>query len=78
VEKIEVSNTLRKLRFKYDNINKLVKEKEKYLDDLKVYIYFPPITYLTNLLNLFVRKNLSMLERRSIIWRTKYLGRHHL
>lgn len=34
-EKKEVSNTLRKLRMKYDTINKIVKEKEKELNDLK-------------------------------------------
>ena len=28
--------TLRKLRIKYDNINKLVREKERELDELKV------------------------------------------
>lgn len=36
VEKNEVSLTLRKLRIKYDNINKLVREKEKDLEELKV------------------------------------------
>jgi len=35
-EKKEVSSTLRKLRIKYDNINKLVREKENELDELKV------------------------------------------
>ena len=35
-EKKEVSSTLRKLRIKYDNINKLVREKEKELEELKV------------------------------------------
>ena len=37
-EKKEVSSTLRKLRVKYDNINKLVREKERELDELKVTI----------------------------------------
>jgi len=32
----EVSSTLRKLRIKYDNINKLVREKERELEELKV------------------------------------------
>ena len=36
-EKKEVSSTLRKLRIKYDNINKLVREKEHELDELKVH-----------------------------------------
>ena len=35
-EKKEVSSTLRKLRIKYDNINKLVREKENELEELKV------------------------------------------
>ena len=35
-EKKEVSVTLRKLRTKFDNINKLVKEKERELKELKV------------------------------------------
>ena len=35
-EKKEVSNTLRKLRIKYDNINKLVREKERELEEKKV------------------------------------------
>jgi hypothetical protein len=35
-EKKEVSQTLRKLRIKYDNINKLVREKERELEELKV------------------------------------------
>ena len=35
-EKKEVSQTLRKLRIKYDNINKLVREKEGELEELKV------------------------------------------
>ena len=35
-EKKEVSSTLRKLRIKYDNINKLVREKERELEELKV------------------------------------------
>jgi hypothetical protein len=35
-EKKEVSQTLRKLRIKYDNINKLVREKEHELEELKV------------------------------------------
>jgi len=35
-EKKEVSNTLRKLRIKYDNINKLAREKERELEELKV------------------------------------------
>jgi len=34
-EKKEVSNTLRKLRMKYDNINKLVRAKEKELEEIK-------------------------------------------
>ena len=34
-EKKEVSHTLRKLRIKYDNINKMVREKERELDELK-------------------------------------------
>ena len=34
-EKKEVSSTLRKLRIKYDNINKLVREKERELEELK-------------------------------------------
>jgi chromosome segregation ATPase len=34
-EKKEVSQTLRKLRIKYDNINKLVREKERELEELK-------------------------------------------
>jgi hypothetical protein len=34
-EKKEVSSTLRKLRIKYDNINKLVREKENELEELK-------------------------------------------
>lgn len=38
-EKKEVSITLKKLRTKFDNINKLVREKEKELEDLKVYSY---------------------------------------
>lgn len=39
-EKKEVSQTLRKLRIKYDNINKLVRQKERELNELKViYIY---------------------------------------
>ena len=35
-ERKEVSNTLRKLRIKYDTINKLVREKEKELEEKKV------------------------------------------
>lgn len=35
-EKKEVSTTLRKLRIKYDNINKLAREKERELEELKV------------------------------------------
>ena len=35
-EKKEVSQTLRKLRIKYDNINKLVREKERELEESKV------------------------------------------
>ena len=35
-EKKEVSTTLRKLRTKFDNVNKLVKEKERELEELKV------------------------------------------
>ena len=34
-EKKEVSNTLRKLRIKYDNINKVAREKERELEELK-------------------------------------------
>ncbi len=43
-EKKEVSSTLRKLRIKYDNINKMVREKERELDELKV-----PLQFLTTL-----------------------------
>jgi len=39
-EKKEVSTTLRKLRVKYDTIGKLVKEKERELEDLKVNRFF--------------------------------------
>ena len=35
-EKKEVSSTLRKLRMKYDNIHKLVLEKERELEESKV------------------------------------------
>ncbi len=35
-EKKEVSSTLRKLRIKYDNINKLVRQRENELEELKV------------------------------------------
>ncbi len=35
-EKKEVSSTLRKLRIKYDTINKLVREKERELEEKKV------------------------------------------
>ena len=35
-EKKEVSVTLKKLRTKYDGISKLVKEREKELEELKV------------------------------------------
>jgi hypothetical protein len=34
-EKKEVSNTLRKLRIKYDNINKVAREKERELEEIK-------------------------------------------
>lgn len=34
-EKNEVSNTLRKLRIKYDNINKVAREKECELEEIK-------------------------------------------
>ena len=56
-EKKEVSSTLRKLRIKYDNINKLVREKENELEELKV-LYC--ITC-----NCYVRKNLSKRVKRS-------------
>jgi hypothetical protein len=35
-EKKEVSQTLRKLRIKYDNINKMVRLREKELEEAKV------------------------------------------
>ena len=39
-----MSNTLRKLRMKYDGIAKLVKEKERELEELKVdFIFFIPV-----------------------------------
>ena len=38
-EKKEVSNTLRKLRLKFDNIHKLVKEKEIELETMKVLFF---------------------------------------
>ena len=36
-EKKEVSSTIRKLRIKYDNINKMVRTKERELEELKVH-----------------------------------------
>ena len=41
-EKKEVSASLRKLRLKYDNINKLVRQKERELEELKVVFFFFP------------------------------------
>ena len=41
MEKKEVSNTLRKLRMKYDSVNKLVRQRERELEQLKVSLLLP-------------------------------------
>lgn len=41
MEKKEVSNTLRKLRMKYDSVNKIVRQREKELEELKVSLLLP-------------------------------------
>ncbi len=55
-EKKEVSHTLRKLRIKYDNINKMVREKERELEELKVTVSHHS-SYCRKSSNRRVRKN---------------------